>query len=201
VLHLALQQFCHTFCLKIGVESSLPEPYIFTAGFLALVRGPCEPFAKVEVGAAGRDFRGEVLQLPLLAKIGRSASLSDTWALLSIGPLMKNPHNINGFSPAEAWNFDIDAYISPFIPSPRVLRRLPTCISRFLGHRNEAREGELDIVVWTWAFVGAFSGVAVVEAVFLHWSYFSEKGCPMIVGSYVCTPDLLLPSRCEHELI
>jgi len=27
VLHLALQQFCHNFCLKIGVESSLPEPY------------------------------------------------------------------------------------------------------------------------------------------------------------------------------
>jgi len=26
VLHLALQQFCHNFCLKIGVESSLPEP-------------------------------------------------------------------------------------------------------------------------------------------------------------------------------
>jgi len=28
VLHLALQQFCHNFCLKIGVESSLPEPYL-----------------------------------------------------------------------------------------------------------------------------------------------------------------------------
>ncbi|PUU75485.1 HPP family-domain-containing protein [Tuber borchii] len=104
---------------------------------------------------------------------------------------MKNPHNINGLSPAEAWNFDIDVYISPFIPSPKILRRLPTCISRFLGHRNEAREGELDIVVWTWAFVGAFAGVAVVEAVFLHWSYFAEKGCPMIVGSYGAAAILL----------
>jgi len=28
VLHLALQQFCHNFCLKIGVESSLPEPFL-----------------------------------------------------------------------------------------------------------------------------------------------------------------------------
>ncbi|KAG0127341.1 HPP family-domain-containing protein [Tuber indicum] len=104
---------------------------------------------------------------------------------------MKNPNNINGISPAEVWNFDIDAYISPFIPSPRIIRRLPTCISRFLGHRNGARGGELDIVVWTWAFVGAFAGVAIVETVFINWSYFVERGCPMIVGSYGAAAILL----------
>ncbi|PWW78056.1 hypothetical protein C7212DRAFT_183913 [Tuber magnatum] len=104
---------------------------------------------------------------------------------------MKNPHNINGISPAQVSNFDIDAYISPFIPSPRILRKLPTCISRFLGHRNGAREGELDIVVWTWTFVGAFSGVAIVETVFINWSYFIKKGCPMIVGSYGAAAVLL----------
>ncbi|RPB05579.1 hypothetical protein L873DRAFT_1662403 [Choiromyces venosus 120613-1] len=104
---------------------------------------------------------------------------------------MKNLRGINGVSPAEAWDFDIDAYINPYVPSPRILRRLPTCISRFLGHRNEAPEGELGIVVWTWAFVGAFAGVAIVEVVFIHWSYFAEKGCPMIVGSYGAAAILL----------
>lgn len=46
-------------------------------------------------------------------------------------------------------------------------------------------ESDSDLVVWLWAFVGAFTGVAVVEAVFMHWRFMVENGVPIIVGSYV----------------
>lgn len=85
------------------------------------------------------------------------------------------------------YNFDVDHYINPFIPSgPRILRRLPGPVHRFLGHRDKMEtEKDSDLVVWLWAFLGAFAGVAVVENVFMHWKFMMEKGAPIIVGSYV----------------
>lgn len=81
----------------------------------------------------------------------------------------------------------MDRYVNPFLPSgPRVLRRLPARAARFLGHREKMEtEKDSDLVVWLWAFVGAFVGVAVIENVFLHWRFMAENGAPIIIGSYV----------------
>lgn len=81
----------------------------------------------------------------------------------------------------------MDRYVNPFLPSgPRVLRRLPARAARFLGHREKMEtEKDSDLVVWLWAFVGAFAGVAVIENVFLHWRFMAENGAPIIIGSYV----------------
>lgn len=46
-------------------------------------------------------------------------------------------------------------------------------------------EKDSDLVVWLWAFLGAFTGVAVIEAVFKHWRFMAENGAPIIIGSYV----------------
>lgn len=88
------------------------------------------------------------------------------------------------------YNFDIDHYLNPFLISgPRVLRRLPSPVNRFLGHRDELKtEKDSDLVIWLLAFLGAFAGVAVVEAVFMNWPMMVELGCPIIVGSYVSSP-------------
>lgn len=84
-------------------------------------------------------------------------------------------------------NFDVDYYLNLFLPSgPQILRRLPKPVHRFLGHRDKMEaEKDSDLVVWLWAFLGAFIGVAVVENVFIHWKFMAEKGAPIIVGSYV----------------
>lgn len=46
-------------------------------------------------------------------------------------------------------------------------------------------EKDSDLVVWIWAFLGAFAGVAVVEVVFMNWRFMAKEGVPIIVGSYV----------------
>lgn len=53
------------------------------------------------------------------------------------------------------------------------------------------------MVIWLLAFVGAFAGVLVLEAVFMHWPEAISLGCPIIIGSYVSYP---LPARATKEL-
>ncbi|RPB11535.1 hypothetical protein P167DRAFT_536693 [Morchella conica CCBAS932] len=91
------------------------------------------------------------------------------------------------------YNFDIDKHLNPYILSgPRLIRRFPDRIRHFLGYRNELKtEKESDLVIWLLAFVGAFVGVLVLEAVFMHWPEAISLGCPIIIGSYGAAAILL----------
>ena len=81
-------------------------------------------------------------------------------------------------------NFDVDRYINRIIPASR-LYILPKPISWFLGHREKPAKQIGNIVVWFWAFIGAFVGILVIEAVFRTETLKSD-GAPIIIASLVC---------------
>ncbi|KAJ8070278.1 hypothetical protein OCU04_000661 [Sclerotinia nivalis] len=78
-------------------------------------------------------------------------------------------------------DFDIDHYLNRFIPSPR-LYILPTPISWFLGYRSKPRCRTGSLVIWFWAFIGAFCGIAIVENIYRS-AYFKERGSPLVIAS------------------
>jgi len=78
-------------------------------------------------------------------------------------------------------NFNIDKYINRIVPRNR-LYLLPEPISWFLGYRNSAPSQIENIVVWWWAFIGAFAGILVVEAVF-QTDQLRSEGTPIIIAS------------------
>lgn len=78
-------------------------------------------------------------------------------------------------------DFDIDKYLNRFVPSPR-LYILPTPISWFLGYRSTPRSRTGSLVIWFWAFIGAFCGIAIVENVYRS-AYFKERGSPLVIAS------------------
>jgi hypothetical protein len=41
-------------------------------------------------------------------------------------------------------------------------------------------------VPYLWAFIGAFGGLSLLQAIFGHAPYFIERGAPPIIASYVC---------------
>jgi hypothetical protein len=84
-------------------------------------------------------------------------------------------------------NFDINNHLIPILPQPW-LHYLPLPLSHFLGYRTDTPKKRSDVIVWLWTWIGAFCGVAVIEAVFQRNPYFSERGVPMIVGSFVSSP-------------
>lgn len=83
-----------------------------------------------------------------------------------------------------ALDFDIDQYLNRFIPAPR-LNILPTPISWFLGYRSKHRSRTSRLVIWLWAFIGAFCGIAIVEGVYSS-KYLKERGTPLVIASFVC---------------
>ena len=84
-------------------------------------------------------------------------------------------------------DFDIDKYIVKILPQPW-LQHIPRPISHWVGYRRESPKKRPDVVIWLWTWIGAFCGVAVIEAVFQRNLYFSDRGVPIIVGSFVCNP-------------
>lgn len=66
------------------------------------------------------------------------------------------------------------------------LSRLPSSVSRWLGHRSTPVPTRPNYIVWLWAFVGTFLGLSLIQAVFAQAHYFVERGVPSIVASYVC---------------
>jgi len=93
------------------------------------------------------------------------------------------------------WDFDIDTHLNRFVPRNHIYR-LPTPISWFLGYRRKPREKIGSILVWWWAFVGAFSGLLVVEAVF-QTKALKAEGTPMVIASFVSCSLYLVPSTWE----
>lgn len=80
-------------------------------------------------------------------------------------------------------DFDIDTHLNPYIPPSR-LDVLPTWLSWFLGYRTHNRKPVGSVVVWWWAFIGAFVGLLVVEAVYMLPALRSE-GKSVVIASLV----------------
>jgi hypothetical protein len=83
------------------------------------------------------------------------------------------------------FNFDVDCYINRYIPRSR-LDILPKPISWFLGYRDKSRAQIGNVLVWWWAFIGAFCSILVIEAVFQS-EKLKIKGTPVVIASLVCS--------------
>ncbi|KAH8591404.1 HPP family-domain-containing protein [Bisporella sp. PMI_857] len=85
-------------------------------------------------------------------------------------------------APRPNFDFDIDHYLNRYVPRNR-LGRLPKPISWFLGHRGKHPVEIGTLLIYFWAFVGAFAGLLVVEAVF-NTPFFKNEGTPIVVASF-----------------
>ncbi|KAM0548456.1 hypothetical protein ACHAPJ_009942 [Fusarium lateritium] len=81
------------------------------------------------------------------------------------------------------WNFDIDRYINPLVPSPP-WHHLPYPVAYFLGYRRDKPRSLGTIVPVFWAFVGIFCALSVIELASERIPAFVERGAPIIVGSF-----------------
>jgi len=86
--------------------------------------------------------------------------------------------------PAQAFHFDIDKYLNPYVPRNPV-SRLPIPLARLLGHRQNPVKEPGNLLVCWWSFIGAFIGILVVGAVFKYSSAIQALNPPVIVGSLV----------------
>ncbi|KAH7364306.1 HPP family-domain-containing protein [Rhexocercosporidium sp. MPI-PUGE-AT-0058] len=80
-----------------------------------------------------------------------------------------------------SYNFDVDRYINRIVPRSQ-LYLLPKPISWFLGHRETPPQKIGNVVTWFWAFIGAFCGILVIEAVF-QTEKLKSDGAPIIIAS------------------
>ncbi|CZR50800.1 related to HPP family protein [Phialocephala subalpina] len=79
------------------------------------------------------------------------------------------------------FDFDVDRYINHFVPRSRIYM-LPKPISWFLGYRAERNRPIGSVLVWWWAFFGAFCSILVIEAVFQTERLKMEK-TPLVIAS------------------
>ncbi|KAE9381672.1 HPP-domain-containing protein [Stipitochalara longipes BDJ] len=79
------------------------------------------------------------------------------------------------------FDFDVDHYINRFVPRSR-LHLLPTPISWLLGYRSKPMPRIGSALVWLWAFIGAFGGLLVVQAVF-QTEGIKDHGAPTVIAS------------------
>jgi hypothetical protein len=77
----------------------------------------------------------------------------------------------------------------------RLLARLPTWASHWLGHRAAPPPMRPLWIVWLSSWVTAFCGLSVIMAVFGQAHYFIIRGVPLLVASYVRTLHFSLASR------
>ncbi|KAM6492790.1 HPP family domain containing protein [Amanita muscaria] len=74
---------------------------------------------------------------------------------------------------------------------PHPLGRLPSWISRWFGHRATPPPKRPNYEICLWSFIGTFCGVALLQAVFGHASYFIAKGAPPVVPSYAASAAII----------
>lgn len=103
--------------------------------------------------------------------------------------------DMNAFSKAGDWDFDLDRHLNRIVP-PSSLHRLPVPVSRFLGYRVETRQDVGNILGAVWSFVGAFCGLAVIAAVFNNTASIQQHTPPALIASFV---SILPPSVVEYE--
>ncbi|KAI4214655.1 MAG: hypothetical protein LQ351_002728 [Letrouitia transgressa] len=70
---------------------------------------------------------------------------------------------------------------------PVRLSRLPPYLSRWLGYRSSPPEKQSKYIICPWSFIGAFCGLAVLQAIFGHARYFIDLDVPPIVASFGAT--------------
>ncbi|KAK6833854.1 Transmembrane protein [Apiospora arundinis] len=85
-------------------------------------------------------------------------------------------------SPSQ-WDFDIDAYLNPYLPSPP-WKRLPRFLTHFVGYRSRPQQPIGNLPMIAWAFVGVFAALSIIEVVGRHVESFGAKGAPLIIGSF-----------------
>ncbi len=78
--------------------------------------------------------------------------------------------------------------------SHNILAPLPTWLSRWFGYRSSPPPKRPNYIIWLWSFIGAFSGISVIQAVFGQAHYFVGRKVPTLVASYVS-----LSSFFHHE--
>ncbi|KAL9067978.1 MAG: hypothetical protein Q9161_006501 [Pseudevernia consocians] len=83
---------------------------------------------------------------------------------------------------AKDWHFDVDKYLKSYVPR-NLVNRLPKPLSHFLGHRNTPRTEIGNIIVAGWALLGAFVGVATIEAAFMAPTI-KDHEVPLLIGSF-----------------
>lgn len=96
-------------------------------------------------------------------------------------------HTLHGpmtLSDVRTWHVDIDRFINPWVPAPR-LYLLPRQISHFLGYRETAPRPLGNVVIAFWSLVGSFCGVALVAEVSARIPSFEVRDAPAVVGSFV----------------
>ncbi|KAM3565881.1 hypothetical protein ARSEF4850_001114 [Beauveria asiatica] len=85
-----------------------------------------------------------------------------------------------------AWNFDIDRYLDPIIPSPP-WRYMPYPVAHFLGHRRTKPANTGNLMPTFWAFIGIFCAIIIVQVTSTHIPAFESHHAPAIVGSFGAT--------------
>jgi len=86
-------------------------------------------------------------------------------------------------SSAPRFDFDIDDYLNPFVPRPR-LKLLPKPISRLLGYRSTPQEPIGNLLVCIWAFIGAFAGISLISLLFHFLPVRGPSDPPIIIASF-----------------
>lgn len=101
--------------------------------------------------------------------------------------MSQTPHGPHGqmiLSDVRTWHVDIDHFINPWVPAPR-LYLLPRPVSRFLGYRDSARRPLGNVILAFWSLVGSFCGVALVAEISARVPSFELRDAPAVVGSFV----------------
>jgi hypothetical protein len=83
-----------------------------------------------------------------------------------------------------AWDFDIDRWLGPPVPSPP-WKWLPGLISHILGYRTKPQRPIGNLIITAWAFLGIFAGLTVIIVASKHVATFEERHGQIIIGSFV----------------
>ncbi|KZT23184.1 HPP-domain-containing protein [Neolentinus lepideus HHB14362 ss-1] len=64
------------------------------------------------------------------------------------------------------------------------LDRYPLWLTHWVGYRPTPPKKQPSHIVWFWSFIGAFSGLCVLQAVFNYSHYFLRRHVPGVIASY-----------------
>lgn len=102
--------------------------------------------------------------------------------LLSVFLCLSKAFSIMPAGLHELLDFDLDRYIDPWVP-PSQLKRLPRPLSRWLGYRASPQDEPPALIRHFWSFIGAFSGLLVVGAIYKYAPGVAHLKPPVLVAS------------------
>ncbi|KAI8627253.1 hypothetical protein F5Y19DRAFT_183469 [Xylariaceae sp. FL1651] len=77
---------------------------------------------------------------------------------------------------------------------PPLHTKLPPWITRWVGVRSQPPPPKPVYMPYLWAFIGAFGGLSLLQAVFGHTACFIERGVPPSLHPMVLLPYSAMPS-------